>query len=338
MFRTVTLSLFFVSKILSFEFVKHPLEKRICYVQGIDDVRLLTRNEFRKCQQQFDQESPMLIFQNQPEISPHEFLDFAKLFDEHRDEEALNSKSSNQSYWQNEQMLQPFDQFPDCKHVAPRGNYFLEDYYGCKNLNVEPGEFFKEHYLWHADTWAHHSKRMNKITAFNVIKQPLIGGETDFISGETVYEKLTEVERLFYRYLIVEVSRESFLKNMVSMDYSGSEYENELDFELSPDFLSESPLIHFPHVNSYEKPSMILTPILIHKIKGLNVDESRKIISRMVKKNLLPHRVSIQWKKGDIAVFNNKLFMHSNTPANNYLKNKQSNQRFLLQTFIPTRK
>jgi hypothetical protein len=51
---------------------------------------------------------------------------------------------------------------------------------------------------------------------------------------------------------------------------------------------------------------------------------------------VLPYRTSIQWKKGDLAVFNNRRFIHSSTPARNYLDNKDSSKRFLLQAFIPT--
>ena len=53
---------------------------------------------------------------------------------------------------------------------------------------------------------------------------------------------------------------------------------------------------------------------------------------------VLPHRVSIQWKKNDLAVFNNRKFIHSSTPARNYLYNQDSSTRLLLQTFIPTNK
>ena len=53
---------------------------------------------------------------------------------------------------------------------------------------------------------------------------------------------------------------------------------------------------------------------------------------------VLPHRVSIQWKKGDVAIFNNRRFIHSSEPANNYIKNENSPKRLLLQTFIPTKK
>ena len=333
----LTIILLLITVIEGYNFIKHPLEKRISYVEGIKDVRHISRSELGQIKSYFEEKSPLLIFKDQPILTPNEFLDFAKLFDDNRDDDAINSRNMDQSYSNMNHMLQPFDQFPKCKHVAPRGNYFLEDYYGCNNLQVQPSDYFKDNYLWHSDTWAHNSKIMNKITAFHIIKQPLIGGETDFISGQTIYENLSEEDKILYSNIIVEVSRETFLKNLSPMDYSGAEFDEKFEYiEPSKDSISCTPLILQPKINSLPTPSLIISPIMVQKIKGLSVKNSRKFVKNLVNDHLLPNRVTIQWKEGDVAVFNNKLFIHSSTPANFYLNNKFSNERFLLQTFIPT--
>ena len=321
-----------------FRFLPHPLESRISYIEGIKDIRNIDKSILECCKIYFEQTSPLIIFKNQPEITPQEFLDFAKLFDDNRDEEAINCVNNNQSYWIMNQMLQPFDQFPNCKHVAPRGNYYIKDYYGCKNLQVYPGEYFKDKYVWHSDTWCHNTKIMNKISAFYIKKQPLIGGETDFISGETIYEHLSYKKRQEYKDVILEVSRETFLSNNSPMDYSGTEFEDNQDYiNPSKNSLSYTSLIQMPKPGSLLNPSLIITPIIVQKIKGCDVETSRRWIKKLMNEDVLPHRVSIQWKKGDIAIFNNKRFIHSSTPANNYLKNKLDNERFLLQIFVPTK-
>jgi alpha-ketoglutarate-dependent taurine dioxygenase len=92
-----------------------------------------------------------------------------------------------------------------------------------------------------------------------------------------------------------------------------------------------------PEPNSFSKPSLLISPIIVEKIKGCDVETSRRWIKKLMNDDILPHRVSIQWRKGDVAIFNNKRFIHSSTPANNYLKNKLNNERFLLQIFIPTK-
>ena len=71
-------------------------------------------------------------------------------------------------------------------------------------------------------------------------------------------------------------------------------------------------------------------------LKILLVQDSREWIKQFMLNKVLPYRTSIQWKKGDLAVFNNRRFIHSSTPARNYLDNKDSSKRLLLQTFIPT--
>jgi len=53
---------------------------------------------------------------------------------------------------------------------------------------------------------------------------------------------------------------------------------------------------------------------------------------------VLPHRFSIQWKKGDLGVFNNRRFIHSSTPARNYLEFEDISKILLLQTFLPTKR
>ena len=92
-----------------------------------------------------------------------------------------------------------------------------------------------------------------------------------------------------------------------------------------------------PEPGSFSSPSLIITPIIVQKIKGSDVKTTRKWIKNLMNEEVLPHRISIQWRKGDIAIFNNKRFIHSSTPANNYLKNKLDDERFLLQIFIPTK-
>ena len=322
----------------SLQFLPHPLEKRISYVEGIDDIRYIGNDSLKICKENFKKKYPMLIFKNNKNITPQEFLNFAKQFDDNCDEEAIKSTEEKQSYIQSNQMLQPFDQFPDCKHVAPRGNYFLKNYYGCENLQVSPSDYFKDKYLWHSDTWGHNSKRMNKITAFHIKEQPLIGGETDFISGETVYENLSSEYKRYYKNIIVQVSREPFLKGHVSMDYSGAQFLENISYvKPSEESITKVPIITFPEEDSYSKPCLLVSPILVQCVEGYSIEKSRILLTHLVNRHLLPNRVTIQWKKGDIAIFNNKLFIHSSTPANNYLQNKFSNKRFLLQTFIPTK-
>ena len=173
----------------SFYYSVHPLEKRIAYVNGIKDIQNLDEITLKNLEELF-QIYPLLIFKGLENVSPDHFIQFVKKFDKDCDEEALKNPELYQH-----QMLQPFDQFPDCKHVAPRGNVELLDFHNIKNIRIKPYDPFVNNYLWHTDILGHEYKLPNVVTGFYIIEQPLIGGDTDFISGETIYEKLNEEEK-----------------------------------------------------------------------------------------------------------------------------------------------
>jgi alpha-ketoglutarate-dependent taurine dioxygenase len=313
----------------SFNLLNHPLEKRIAYIYGIKDVLSIDETTIISLQETF-KKYPLLIFKDLDKVSPSEFLNFVKNFDKDHDKDALERPEEYQY-----QMLQPFDQFPDCKHVAPRGNVELLDFYNIKNIKIAPYDYFINNYVWHTDILGHEYKLPNVVTGFYIIEQPLIGGDTDFISGETVYENLLPEEQIATHNILIEINRRKFITNTIEMDYAGV---NRLEpFEERLDGNTRLPLVYAPDdVN--EKPRVLLQPTFFERVVGWNVKDSRNWMNHFMCKKVLPYRVSIQWKKGDLAIFNNRRFMHSSTPARNYLDNKDSPKRLLLQTFIPTNK
>jgi alpha-ketoglutarate-dependent taurine dioxygenase len=273
------------------------------------------------------QDHPLLIFKGVDIITPTDFLHFVKQFDPNHDSEALNNPDIYPH-----QMLQPFDQFPDCNHVAPRGNVKLDNLYNIKHISIKPHGPFINKYVWHTDILGHEYKLPNVITGFHIIEQPLIGGDTDFISGETVYEHLTPEERIASCNILVEINRRKFISGHTITDYSGvSRTEN---YEPRQDGNTEIPIIFSEGLGG--TPCILLMPPFFERVVGWSISDSRRWIRDFMNKHVLPHRVSIQWKRGDLAVFNNRRFMHSSTPARNYLDNMDSSKRLLLQTFIPT--
>lgn len=314
---------------IAYNILQHPIEKRIGYVYGIKDVKKIDIVTMDKLQESFKR-YPLLIFKELDHVSPTDFLNFVKKFDDDHDSDALNYPEKFQN-----QMLQPFDQFPDCKHVAPRGNVKLNNFHNIKNINIEPYDAFINNYVWHTDILGHEYKLPNVVTGFYIIEQPLIGGDTDFISGETIYENLSSEEQLAAQNILIEINRRKFIVNSLEIDYAGV---NRLeDFCDKLDGNTKIPLVYAPD-NDYEKPRVLLMPTFFEKVVGWSVSQSRSWIKKFMNKHVLPYRISIQWKKGDLAVFNNRRFIHSSTPARNYLDNKDSSQRLLLQTFIPTNK
>jgi len=322
---------FFIYTASAIRIIEHPLEKRIAYVYGVKST-FIGESKLAELTALF-REYPLLIFKDLQNINPNTFINFVKRFDNECDEAAIRSPDEYPN-----QMLQPFYQLPDCKHVAPIGNVELFDFYDIKNIRINPANAFINNYLWHSDILGHEFKLPNVVTGFYIIEQPLIGGDTDFISGETVYENMNLEEQTASQNVLIEINRRKFLINEVEIDYSGV---NRLEpFVAKQDGKTKIPLVFAadPNNREFEKPRVLIMPSFFEKISGLNVNDSRKWIRRFMNEKVLPHRVSIQWKKGDLAIFNNRRFMHSSTPARNYMDNADSSKRLLLQTFIPTKR
>ena len=312
-----------------FKVLQHPLEKRIAYIDGLTekDIKCIDQTTLFNLQELF-KIHPLLIFKGIENISPEEFINFVKKFDKEHDIESLENPQKNK-----DQILQPFDQFPDCNHVAPKGNIELIDYYGI-TTKLKPE--LLDHYLWHTDMLGNaRNKLPNVVTGFYIIEQPLIGGDTDFISGETIYENLSNEEQLASHNILIEINRNKYFTKKTKMDYAGV---NRLEwFEPQEDGNIRIPLVFAPD-DINEKPRILLTPSYFEKVVGWNIQDSREWIKQFMLKNVLPYRTNIQWKKGDLAVLNNRRFIHSAVPARNYIDNTDSSKRLILLTFIPTNK
>jgi alpha-ketoglutarate-dependent taurine dioxygenase len=319
----------FIIKTTAFKLIEHPLEPRAGYIYGLKNINKLNRNIIEELKELFI-EKPLLVLKDVDSPTPNQFIKFLSHFDEDCDYLAIKNPDKYPS-----RMLQPFDSFPNCKHVAPRGNAQIDNFYDIKNITVKPGEAFINNYVWHTDLLGHETKLPGVITGFYIVENPLIGGDTDFISGETIYENLNFNEKLTAQNMLIEINRLKFAIKKIETDYSGS---NRLEhYEQYDAGYNRIPLIFAPYYKD-ESPSVLLLPSFFERVVGWSVEESREWIKQFMYKNVLPHRFSVQWKKGDLCVFNNRRFMHSSTPARNYLSFEDSSKRLLLQTFLPTKR
>jgi alpha-ketoglutarate-dependent taurine dioxygenase len=310
----------------SYRIIQHPIESRCVYVNGLDLLNP-TQKELYNIKKLFEKK-PLLVFRNNlnSPLNPQQFIHFLTNFDHNYDQDALINPEQNMK-----QMLQPFDKIPNSNHVAPRGNFENNNLFGIPNLSVKPFEPFINNYLWHTDILGHESKLPGVITGFNIIDNPLIGGDTDFISGERVWENLSLELQNACRNIIVKINRNNFAFGK-KMDYAGI---NAIDnsYKKFDDNDVYIPIVY----NDYSNPSVLVMPSFFENIKGLDKEESDIWIKHFMKNHVLPYRFSIQWQKNDVCVFANRKFMHSSTPARNYLDFKESSSRLLLQTFLPTK-
>jgi hypothetical protein len=338
----ILLFLYFV-RINSFEVTKHPLEPRCAYVSGLDIRQVILGKDLcydsqeassdvylrRTLYKLFDK-YPLLIFKNKKELKPKEFIDFLTIFDSNCDKEAIKYPNENPS-----QMLQLLNQIPDCNHVALQGNFYKKNIFNLKELTVIPKEPFISNYVWQVNLLGHKTKLPNIVTGINIVEQPLIGGETEFISGETVYENLSDDIKNASKNIIMEINHEHFKLGGKLMDYSGTKRLKKCELKLE-NHNTLVPLVFAPESDK-QIPRILMTPSLFEKVSGWDEEESQKWMTDYMYNYVLPHRFSIQWKKGDICVFNNRRFMHSSSPAMNYMKFNDYNERLLLQTFLPTK-
>ena len=101
---------------------------------------------------------------------------------------------------------------------------------------------------------------------------------------------------------------------------------------------NELPILFAPDDPNTESPRILVLPTFFERVSGWTVSNSRKWMKKFMTEKVLPHRISIQWQKDDLAIFNNRRWIHSSTPANEYIKNENGPTRFLMQTFIPTKR
>lgn len=312
-----------INPITCYKIIKHPLEKRIGYVKNL---KHLDKNTLNNLHQDF-QTYPMLIFKDLKDLNPQEFLEFACNFDEYADMEIVKNPNEHIT-----KSLQPFDQLPSVPNVAPRGYMNITNLFGLKHLEVAPFTPFVDNYIYHVDMLGHEFKRPNVVTGFKIIKQPPAGGETVFISGETVFENLSFDEQLALKNILVINNRRKFITGTISQNLAGTtRTENFVPIDLGN---VEIPLIY----DTGKIPCVLMMPSFMEKISGLPVKESREFMRNFMETKVLPYKITIDWKEGDIAIFNNRRFIHSSTPAQTYINNEDNSERLLLQCFIPTTK
>ncbi|KAG5182482.1 hypothetical protein JKP88DRAFT_245629 [Tribonema minus] len=318
-----------VSTVGAFEVSRHPIEPRCAYVRGLDIVNR-TERDMTELRRLFE-DAPMLVFPRKPGddtfLTPIQFQEFLAEFDPDHDADALERPSDYP-----DQMLHPFEQFPGAEHVYPRGTYDNLDVYGLRNLTIKPVPPFTDMHIWHSDLWGHPTKRPGMVTGFHIMDQPLIGGDTDFISGETVWEAMPEAVKKASSNMVLELDRTALFREESGADYSGVIKMRKPGTERRDEGIQLVPLVVGP------TPAVLPQAGYFHGVAGWSQQRSDAWLRAFMRDYVLPYRFSAQWKLGDVAVFSNRKFLHSSTPASRYLSYPDSATRLLLQCFLPTKK
>ena len=80
MILTYILLFSYLAIVKSFTIQKHPFESRIAYIYGLKNVNKLDQTLKNDLLEVFSKH-PLLIFKDVDNITPHEFIDFVKIFD-----------------------------------------------------------------------------------------------------------------------------------------------------------------------------------------------------------------------------------------------------------------
>jgi len=118
---------------------------------------------------------PMLLFKNQ-DLEPKKIYKFCKRFD----------------YKANDKVIHPFkySQIEGVPQVALRGQGYIKDFYGIKNITLKYSDPFKNTLVWHQDIVGHGTELPPFVSSIYMIKTPDYRGNTLFASMEDAYDSM----------------------------------------------------------------------------------------------------------------------------------------------------
>ncbi|CAM9616890.1 unnamed protein product [Phaeothamnion confervicola] len=247
-----------------------------------------------------------------------------------------------------EKLHNPFPPLEGAKYVGVNGNAAIRDHFGVTKM-IKPFPSFVN-YVWHMDRLDHLDKLPNVITGFHHLEVPTVGGETDFISGEDVYDSLTADERSALTNMAADISRPKTggKPKLPDFKHDGAVRAGPYEEDLLEDRDAKIPIVFAPESSMDGGPRVIILPIFLSRIGGWSAEHSQKWLEQFMRDKVLPHRVSMQWRRGDLVVFNNRRFMHASSPFDRYTlfddagdwlaepSRETGTERLFHQMFVPT--
>lgn len=272
----------------------------------------------------------VLVFRDQSHITPHDEMNFARLFSHQADDE-------NQSYTGGAGTQHRLPEYPS---IALVGSYQVENFYG---LSAESKGVYNE---WHPDQRAWHCDGLADthpppdLTTMRCLITPQEGGETIFAcSGQTgkylgVHPEDVGVNyRLFGKY---EIAREG--THLLSASGSKGQTDQAWDVNLS-EGTSVPLVIRERHsgkkslVGSYHVASISSLADSASDPPRLNFEEANKYMAEVWKpglssENLYRH----QWRVGDLVAWSNRLVIHTATSTSAYAGEQRLHTRIRMRS------
>lgn len=298
------------------------LSKNFAVINNIDVKKI---NDYEKVElAKLFKAVPMLMFKNQ-NLNPKDFYEFCKVFD-----------SKN-----NDKVIHPFhnskvDYVPQ---VAIRGNCYIKDLYGLKDVTLKYSGPFKNTAVWHQDIVGINEHKPPIVSGIYMLNTPPIGGETMFASMETAYDNLDiNLKKELKNYNVIYSNTENDVMNTY-YDYTGYNRININNDVNMPTKKSGTTIINREPLVIYtdeckNKKALMISPFRFSKFDQMSCEDSYDLYRELMNKYILTkdNIVKIKWEMNDMLIFNNRKLIHSSSPSIEY----ENYERLYYSCFLGT--
>lgn len=300
--------------------VSFPTYKRNLAVITKTDIKLLTDYDKYELIKLFNS-VPLLLFKNQ-KINPAEYYEFCKLFDD---------KNNNET-------IHPFEysKVDVVPQIALRGNCYIKDLHGVKDVYLKYSDPFKNSLVWHQDIVGHGTYLPPVVSSMYMIKTPTKGGNTLFASLEDAYDSIdSNIKDKIFDLKVIYSNTNTGMMNSY-FDYTGYNRvkNNEIKIEKEESIITKEPLVVYSNYNRNRK-SLMLSPFRFTKFDKMSCCDSFDLYREIMSKNVIikDNIVDIKWENNDLLIFNNRKLIHSSTPTLEY----KDMERLYYSCFVGTK-
>lgn len=267
---------------------------------------------------------PMLMFKNQ-NLNPKDFYEFCKVFD-----------SKN-----NDRIIHPFhnSQVDYVPQVAIRGNCYIKDLYGLKDVTLKYSGPFKNTAIWHQDIVGVSEHKPPIVSSIYMLKTPPVGGETMFASMEAAYDNIDmNLKKELNQYNVIYSNSENNVMNTY-YDYTGYNKINvntDINMpnqKIGTTIINREPLVIYTD-ECKNKKALMLSPFRYAKFDKMSCEDSYDLYRELMSKYILnkDNIVKIKWEMNDLLIFNNRKLIHSSSPSIEY----ENYERLYYSCFLGT--
>ena len=300
------------------------LNKNLAVINNIDIKKV---NEFDKGElAKLFNAVPMLMFKNQ-NLNPKEFYEFCKVFDAKSNDRVVHPFHYSKVYY--------------VPQVAIRGNCYIKDLYGLKDVTLKYSGPFKNTAVWHQDIVGINEHRPPIVSSIYMLKTPPVGGETMFASMETAYDNLDINLKKELKYYNVIYSNSDTEDNVMNTYYDYTGYNrinintdiNKPIVKSGTTIINREPLVIYTD-ECKNKKALMISPFRFAKFDKMSREDSFDLYRELMGKYILNKEniVKIKWEMNDLLIFNNRKLIHSSSPSLEY----ENYERLYYSCFLGT--